>query len=163
VFAPWGDSASYYLAPNGGLESGANGWTLFGGAAVVSGNEPFLGDGTHALSLPSGSGATSPPVCIGPNDPFIRMFGADPGGADGGLHVRVTWYGLLNRVLGVSDFTTFAPGSAWAPTSKLASTGGINLLVPLLGSTSARVQLTPAGGGSNWLVDDVYIDPCYWR
>src|SRR5438094_6278994 len=41
VFAPWNDFRSYYLAPNGGLENGSNGWSLSGGAYVVSGNQPF--------------------------------------------------------------------------------------------------------------------------
>src|SRR5437868_10962030 len=46
VFATWNDYASYFLAPNGGLENGSTGWSLSGGAAVVSGNEPFLPTGT---------------------------------------------------------------------------------------------------------------------
>jgi hypothetical protein len=37
--------------------------------------------------------------------------------------------------------------------------GGINVLIPLLGSTSARIVLTPLGSGSAWNVDDLYIDP----
>ena len=44
-------------------------------------------------------------------------------------------------------------------TSKLNS-GSVPLLaVPLLGSTSARIQFTPLGSGSAWKVDDVYVDP----
>src|SRR5690242_16196518 len=70
VFAPWGDSAYYYPANNGGLESGSTGWTLSGGAAVVSGNEPFYANGSHSLSLPSGSTATSPVTCIGLTNDF---------------------------------------------------------------------------------------------
>jgi hypothetical protein len=163
VFAPWGDLAYYYLASNGGLELGSTGWTLSGGAAVVSGNEPFLPTGAHSLSLPSGSTATSPVTCIGPKNLYVRMFASDQAGTDSGLHVRVVWYGLLNKVLGATDFTTFDPGSPWAPSSKLSSSGGINVLLPLLGSTSARIQLTPIGGNSDWLVDDLYIDPCFSR
>src|SRR5919206_1006451 len=57
-FAPWLDFASYVLAPNGDVESGAAGWSLDGGAAVAVGNESFYvhdaGD-TRSLSLPSGS------------------------------------------------------------------------------------------------------------
>jgi hypothetical protein len=159
VFAPWGDANLYYPAPNGGLESGSNGWSLRGGASVVSGNEPFYPVGTHSLSLPSGSTATSPVVCIGPKDVAIRMFAADPGGTDSGLHVRVLWYGLLNQLLGSSDYGTFAPGGSWAPTSTVKSTGGFNLLLPILGSTSARVQYTPSGSGSNWRMDDLLVDP----
>jgi hypothetical protein len=163
VFAQWGDYAQYFLATNGGLESGSNGWSLRDGAAVVSGNEPFLPTGTHSLSLPSGSTATSPVTCIGPKNPFVRMFASDQAGTDSGLHVRVIWYGLLNSVLGISDFTTFDPGNGWGPSSKLNSVGGINVLIPVLGSTSARIQLSPTGSGSNWIVDDVYVDPTGWR
>ena len=160
VFAAWADAAAYFLAPNGGFENGSTGWSLGGGASVVPGNEPFFASGTHSLSLPSGSTATSPVICIGPSEVDLRMFASDAAGSDGGLHVRVVWYGVLNRVLGVSDFDTFTPGSGWAPTDKLSSTGGLSVpLVPLLGSTSARVELTPLGAGSSWQVDDLYVDP----
>jgi hypothetical protein len=161
VFAQWNDFANYFLAPNGGLESGSTGWSLGGGASVVNGNEPFYATGNHALSLPSGSTATSATTCIGKGDLFVRMFGADQGGTDSGLHVRVVWYGLLNKVLGITDFNTYDPGHAWSPTDKLSSGGGSIAipLLPILGSTSARVQLTPIGSGSRWLIDDLYIDP----
>jgi len=158
VFSPWGDLHPYYAVPNGGLESGSTGWSLHG-ASVVYGNEPFYPSGSHSLALPSGSTATSPVVCIGPDDLAIRMFVSDAGGSDSGLHVRVLWYGLLNTLLGSSDYGTFEPGSGWAPSSPVDSRGGFNLLLPLVGSTSARIQLTPIGSGSNWRVDDLYVDP----
>jgi hypothetical protein len=89
------------------------------------------------------------------------MFGADKGGTDSGLRVRVIWYGLLNKVLGITDVNTFAPGGSWSPTGKLSSGGGSIAvpLLPILGSTSARIQITPSGSGSRWLIDDLYIDP----
>lgn len=164
VFSPWQDFANYYLAPNGSFEFGTTGWSLSGGAGVVSGNEPFYPTGTHSLALPSGSTALSPPVCLGPNQLFVRMFANDQGGTDSGLRVRVVWYGLLNKVLGISDFAVFAPGSGWSPTAKLNSSGGLQVpLLPILGSTSARVQITPLGSGSKWQIDDLYIDPCVVR
>ena len=159
VFAPWGDMRSYYLAPNGGLENGSYGWSLSGGAAVRGGNQPFFGSGTHSLSLPSGSRALSPATCIGPYALSLRMFGTDVGGTDKGVHVRVLWYGLLNRLLGATDYNTLNGGGSWAPTSDVKSSGGFNLLLPLLGSTSARIELTPLGSGSAWRIDDVYVDP----
>jgi hypothetical protein len=160
VFAPWGDTSSYFLAPNGGLESGTTGWSI-SGASVVYGNQPFFRSGSHSLSLPSGSTATSPATCIGSGDLYVRMFGSDQNGTDSGLHVRVVWYGLLNTVLGLTDVNTFAPGGGWSPTDKLDSTGGsISVpILPLVGSTSARIQVTPYGSGSRWLIDDLYIDP----
>jgi hypothetical protein len=159
VFAPWNDFRSYYLAPNGGLESGSTGWSLSGDASVVSGNQPFFGSGKNSLSLPSGSRAVSPTTCIGPYALSLRMFGSDTRGTDGGAHVRVLWYGLLNRLLGTTDYNTFAPGGKWAPTSSVDSSGGFNLLLPILGSTSARIEITPLGSGSAWRIDDVYVDP----
>ena len=158
-FTPWGDFASYYLAPNGGLESGSNGWSLNGGAAVGVGNEPFLNTGSHSLNLPSGSSATSPVTCIGTNSPTIRMFVEDAGGTDSGLRIRVYWYGLLNMLLGSTEYATFAPGVDWAPSNTVPTVVGIAGLVPILGSTSARVQFTPLGAGSSWTVDDLYVDP----
>jgi hypothetical protein len=164
VFAPWQDFANYYLAPNGSFELGTNGWSLSGGASVVSGNEPFYPTGSHSLSLPSGSSAVSPTVCLGPDQLYVRMFGKDVGGTDAGLRIRVRWYGLLNTLLGVTDYAVVEPGSDWSPLSKVNSGGGLQVpLLPIVGSTSARVEITPLGSGSRWQVDDLYIDPCINR
>jgi hypothetical protein len=166
VFAPWHDAAQYLLAPNGSFEFGTQGWSLSGGAGVVSGNEPFYPTGTHSLSLPSGSSALSPTVCLGTKQLYIRMFGKDLGGTDQGLRVRVYWYGILNQLLGHSDFAVFPAGGDWAPTSQVQSGGGLLAPLPvvaLLSSSSARIEITPLGSGSRWQVDDVYIDPCVQR
>jgi hypothetical protein len=67
-------------------------------------------------------------------------------------------------VLGLSDYAVFQPGGAWSPTSKLNSSGGMQVpLVPLLGSTSARIEITPLGSGSSWQIDDLYVDQCVVR
>ena len=74
-FTPWLDPASYVLAPNGGLESGADGWSLDGGASVVAENESFnvhgAGD-TSSLALPSGSAATTSSMCVDARWPDLR-------------------------------------------------------------------------------------------
>ena len=166
VFAPWADAEQYLLAPNGGFELGSQGWSLSGGAAVVSGNEPFYPTGTHSLSLPSGSSALSPQVCLGTKKLYIRMFGKDLGGTDQGLRVRVYWYGLLNQVLGHSDFAVFPGGGDWAPTGQVQSGGGLLAPLPvvaLVSSSSARIEVTPLGSGSRWQIDDLYVDPCVYR
>jgi hypothetical protein len=113
----------------------------------------------ESLSLPSGSRALSPATCIGPYALSLRMFGSDVGGTDNGVHAHVLWYGSLNRLLGATDYNTFDGGNTWWPTDSVRSSGGFNLLLPLLGSTSARIELTPLGGGSRWKVDDLYVDP----
>jgi hypothetical protein len=166
VFAPWNDLNNYLVAAGGTFEFGSGGWTLSGGASVVNGNEPFYPTGTHSLSLPSGSSAMSPTVCLGTQQLYIRMFGKDLGGTDSGLRVRVYWYGLLNQLLGYSDFAVFPSGNDWAPTSQVNSGGGLLAPLPvvaLLSSSSARIQVTPLGSGSKWQIDDVYIDPSVMR
>jgi hypothetical protein len=166
VFAPWQDAAEYLLAPNGSFELGTTGWSLTGGAGVVSGNEPFYPTGTHSLALPSGSSAMSPTVCLGTKQLYIRMFGKDVGGTDSGLRVRVYFYGLLNQLLGFSDFAVFPGGGGWAPTSQVQSSGGLLAPLPvvaLVSSSSARIQITPLGTGSHWQIDDLYIDPSVMR
>src|SRR3954453_2805958 len=63
-FTRWLDLFQYTLVPGGNFESNAAGWTLTGGAQVVSGNESFnVSGGSHSLSLPAGSSATSPAMC----------------------------------------------------------------------------------------------------
>jgi hypothetical protein len=166
VFAPWLDAARYLLAPNGSFEFGNTGWSLSGGAGIVNGNEPFYPTGTHSLALPSGSSATSPTVCLGTQQLYIRMFGKDLGGTDSGLRVRVQFYGLLNNLLGSKDFAVFPGGGDWAPTNQVQSGGGLLTPLPIvsiLSSTSARIQITPLGPGSRWQIDDVYIDPAIQR
>src|SRR3989442_4332881 len=57
-FVPWADVANYVIAPNGTFENGSSGWTLSGGASVVSGNESYNVHGAgefRSLALPSGS------------------------------------------------------------------------------------------------------------
>src|SRR5438067_13574331 len=61
-FKPWLDPLSYTLVQNGGLES-TSGWSLSGGAAQVSGNEPWYVNSSKdrsSLALPNGSSATTP-------------------------------------------------------------------------------------------------------
>ena len=87
------------------------------------------------------------------------MFIEDANGTDTDLRIRVYWYGLLNTLLGSSEYATFLPGFDWAPSNTVPTVVGISGLVPILGSTSARVVFTPLGAGSSWTVDDLYVDP----
>lgn len=140
VFSAYGDPRAYVLVPGGDFGSGA-GWTLEGGATVASG----------ALSLPAGSSAVSPSICISRETPFLRSMARDSGVAGAKLKVEVFYEGLeaaQNRVVaGDKD-------EAWDPTHPLAQNYG---LATLGGDSSARVRITAVGG--DWEVDDVYVDP----
>src|SRR5688500_8183146 len=80
-FLPWLDPAHYVLAPDGGFEAGASGWTL-ADASTVAGNEPFhvrSADDRTALELQPGGRATSPAMCVGIKHPTLRLFARHDG------------------------------------------------------------------------------------
>jgi hypothetical protein len=154
-FKPWGDPLSYVQMPNGNLES-TSGWTLTGGAAQVTGNEPFHVSGSadqKSLSLPSGSSATTPALCIGLLSPTLRFFATNSGSALVTLKVDA-----ITNVNGTKLTTPVGllPGGAWQPT--LALPFLTNVLA--LSTGTVQFRFTPVGlGTSGWRIDDVYIDP----
>lgn len=168
VFKPWGDYAYYGYAPNGGFESGSTGWALSGGAKVVAGNESFFVHGAgerYALSLPSGSSATSPPMCVSLLNGKMRFFAAN-GGSPSKLKVQVLYrggvgglLGSLGSLLGVADVGYVSAGPAWQPSTPVGMLGGT---LPLL-TQSVQFRFTPVGYGGAWQIDDVYLDPVIHR
>jgi hypothetical protein len=161
-FAPWLDFASYVPVPNGGFESGAAGWDLDGGAAVVAGNESFYvhdARDTRSLSLPSGSSAATSDMCVDAASPDLRFFVRNSGSLLSTLKVEVLYTDALGepRALTVA---VLAAGSTWQPTLPIALLA--NLTAPPLvtdGTTSVAFRFTPLGSWSGWKIDDVYVDP----
>jgi hypothetical protein len=154
VFAPWGDPAQYFLAPDGGFEAGGAGWAIDGGA--VTAGERDGGDGTQMLRLPSGASATTPTFCVGLEHPTNRFFVRRSGGS-----VLATL-----RVDAITELATGATvavpvglvpaGSGWAPSPVVVNVA--NLLPLLPGShTPMRLRFTAQGGTFD--VDDVHVDP----
>ena len=168
-FKAFGDGTSYALAPGGDFESGAAGWTLTGGARVVTGNESFNVGGpgqTHSLLLPAGSSALSPPMCVSLFSGGMRSFTSNTGRANSKLRVQVIYgggagalLGWLGATLGVSDVGTWTSTGAWQPSSNLAMLGG---MAPLL-TSNVRFRFTPLDSTGNWRIDDVYLDPLMHR
>ena len=164
-----GDSAWYAAAPGGGFENGAPGWTLAGGARIVTGNESYMVGGagqSHSLSLPAGSSATSPPMCIGLLSDGMRLFVQNSGASSSNLRVQVIYNGgvggLLGGVggtLGISDRALLTGTQAWQPSPHFLMAGGI---LPLL-TQSVQFRFTPLSTGGNWRIDDVYLDPLMHR
>jgi hypothetical protein len=159
-FARWGDKANYKLAGGGSFESGATGWQLSGRAAVVSGNETFkVGGASHSksLSLPAGSRAVSPQVCVGLDEPTLRLFARRQSGLLTSLLVEIQ----LQTSLGLSAWLPVLPGdlggSSWHPTVAMPLV--VNLLtLSSKDRTPVRFRFTPLLFGS-WQIDDVYVDP----
>lgn len=155
VFLPWGDFESYYFAPNGGFENGSTGWSLSGGAAVVSqDNEPWYlaGFGSHALQIPAG-GSASINVCYGLTYPGARFFVSGVGG-NATIHVRVVARSLLG-VLSVLDGGTFTAGQGWSPSPKISTL--FSALAAPLGTKSMELQFSVTSGTAQ--IDDLFVDP----
>jgi hypothetical protein len=152
-FTQWSDYANYAFSPNGGFESGANGWSVSGGK-VVSGNESFYVHGTadrYSLSLPAGAAATSPAMCISLLSGHMRFVAkGDPGAK---VRVQIIYRGLLSSVLGILDGGTYSVNSSWSPSSQVGMLGGV---LPLL-TSSVSFRFTAVGGSVS--IDDVYLDP----
>ncbi|HEY3435826.1 MAG TPA: hypothetical protein VGK41_09255 [Solirubrobacterales bacterium] len=160
VFSPWGDSKFYVLAPDGGFEAGAAGWTLGGGATTVAGNESFfLNDAadSRSLSLPGGSSAVSPPICMSLDTPIFRLLARNTGDPSAGLKVEAT-YKLLGLVR-TKTVSTVTAGASWAPSQQMSTVLTLSTIVGTLIPSAIQIRITPVGSGGNWQVDDVYIDP----
>lgn len=142
IFSDWGDPRSYVLAPDGDFAAGGAGWTLAGDAAVTA----------QSLSLPAGSSALSPSICISRDTPFLRSMARDSGVPGAKLQVEIVY-----EELGASRGRVVAGDKQedWDPTQPLGQNFG---LVTLGGAdSSVRVRFTAVGG--DWQVDDLYIDP----
>jgi hypothetical protein len=158
IFSPWLDPAWYATAPDGGLENGAAGWALGGGAATDEGNEPFYVRAPtdhRSLALPSGSRATTPWICVDVQHPTVRFFARNTGSATSSLAVYVIFH-ALDGTLSSLSLGRVARGSAWGPTPILPVV--VNLL-SLLGDPHVALRFAPVGTTGHWQIDDVYIDP----
>ena len=151
VFAPWGDSSYYARLFNGSFEGGSTGWSLSGGARIVSGNEPFFvggADDSHSLLLPSGSSAYSGTVCFALSDWHLRLFARNVGSSRGQLRVQV----IVPSLLSVLDGGTVSAGNAWQPSPRLALL--LSNVTSLLGTKAVAFRFTPVGAGAAFQVDD---------
>jgi hypothetical protein len=160
VFSRWGDQKNYVLAPDGGFEAGGSGWSLKSGAKVVAENESYFlnaaGD-SSSLSLPAGSSAASPPVCMSIDTPSFRLMARNTGDPSSRLRVEAVYnlVGLV-RTKVVSNITA---GADWAPTQSISTVLGLSTIVGTLIPSAIQIRMTPLDATGNWQVDDLYIDP----
>lgn len=160
VFRPWGDTHHYVLAPDGGFEAGGSGWSLRNGAKAVEGNESYyLNDAadSRSLSLPAGSQAASPPICMSLDTPILRMMARNSGDPSSKLRVEATFSLLgLVRTNVVNNLTA---GSNWAPTKELSVVLGLSTIIGTLIPSTIQVRITPLDSKGKWQVDDFFVDP----
>jgi hypothetical protein len=153
VFAKWGDSDYYELAPDGGFEEGGNGWEFSGGAELVDGNEDhFLNDPADdtSLRIPYGGVATSPMVCVDDTTPRFRLMALNAGDDGSKLYVKVTYVYPDETRVKVADVRA---EDDWEPTEAL------KLDTRNSQEVAARISFSPKDDEGDWLIDDLYIDP----
>jgi hypothetical protein len=146
-FAPWGDPASYELAPGGDFETPA--WRLSGGATRVPGSEPYAATGAlgkWSLMLPVGSSAQSPATCVDAAYPSARLFIA----GEGAVAVSV-----VARNVDIPAGVAMA-GFGWLPTPVMVTSSAV-LGAMSGGVAQVSLRLTAVSGEPQ--VDDVFIDP----
>jgi hypothetical protein len=157
VFKPWNDSRLYTLAPGGDFETLAEGWTLEG-ATVAADSSPFvLGAalGVSSLELPAGATALSPPICVERGFPSFRL-AARTVSTDRAV-VKV---GVVYADGRVKKSGRLKPAADWAVTRKLSLAQG---RFRVRRGESALVQLRFAVTAGTARLDDVYVDPRFWR
>ncbi len=162
-FKRWLDPMRYVLAPNGDFERGAAEWKLTGGAQVVSGNETFhvggAGD-SRSLYLPTGSSATTRPMCVQLLHPTFRYFAKNRGvPVFSSLLVEALIENPLNGKVLTLPAGVHTGGTGWHP-----SLPGFVLadFLSILGDDAklaVAFRFKPIGLAAKWQIDDVYVDP----
>lgn len=156
-FAHWGDSNLYKLVPGGSFEQSASGWTLTGGAHVVTGSEPFgvTGSvGSHSMLLPAGGSAQSPFTCVDFAYPTFRFFARNNGLLSTTL-VQVI-YKLPLGVQVVVPVGTVALSGSWQPSLPMLTASAVP---GLLSNGVAQIALRFTELTGSGQIDDVYVDP----
>lgn len=169
-FTSYGDGASYFLAPGGSFESGTTtGWSLSGGAKIVSGNENLgVTSGSKALDLPVGATATSPAFCVDDSLPSFR-FAAKLSSLDGGYAALVLYRDAAGKLTN-AQFVSSADGTFWngATSWNPSAISPLATKIPLLSqNATATVQLKFIGTmkaygifvGAKATIDSVMVDP----
>jgi hypothetical protein len=164
-FHSFSDANSYFLAPGGSFEGGANGWAMTGGAGLAAGNEDlYVGSPTDqtSLAMPTKTTAvTTPTICVTSDAPTFRMFlknNGNNGKNDGQLAVYLNFTGADGKAqqVKIAALTSKKPG--WTLSPKISF---IQYISTPLKSGYAEISFTfkPNDTHGNWQVDDVYVDP----
>ncbi len=155
-FTRWRDTNPYKLAPGGSFESAA-GWSLSGGAKIISGSEPYGVTGSvgkSSLYLPPGSSAQSPLTCVNAAYPTLRFFGHNSGLLSTVVVSVVYPEPLIGSLVLPVGVVALSPN--WAPSAPMLTASAVPGLLSG-GTTSVAVRFTALLGASQ--IDDVFVDP----
>ena len=156
AFLSWADSSEYTLVSGSSFAGAAPGWTLSGGAKVVSGGEPYGAAGSvsqSSLALPAGASAQSPLTCVDGSDPTWRFFAGSLAGSSS-VEVSVVYQTSNSPV--VVPVGVASGNGGWQPSPVMQT--GAQVASALQGGT-AQIALRFTGISGTTNVDDVFIDP----
>jgi hypothetical protein len=159
IFAGWGDSAWYALAPQGDL-SDSDEWTLDKEAAVLSEGDPFSG-AVNSLELSKGAEAATPAMCVNLDNPTLRFFARDVGG-NGKANLKVDM--LYENFDGHIKRLTIAKLKAndqWQPSTPLPIYMNLLAAASPSGVTAIALQFKAEGLQKDEAIDisGIYVDP----
>jgi hypothetical protein len=161
TFLPWWDFANYTALSGGDFEGAGDDWSTSGDAAIANGNEPYrvggIGD-SHSLSLPAGTSATSPAICVGLEHPTIRFFSKRQSGgwlSLASMRVDVLFETSTGHVASL-PIGAVGNGGYWQATSPMLVVAN---LLPLLPGEQTPVAFRFTAQGADFSVDDIWVDP----
>jgi hypothetical protein len=158
------DQRDYFIAPAGDFEDPSlPGWQLTGGASITSGSSPHAVTGEaqeSSLSLPPGSSATTPEMCVDLNYPTFRFFVSQlVADTDSDLAVDVIYPALAKDNVREAKKFKLRAKDGWRLSDD------IKLEPQRLGKRSGwrriaiRFRVEPGKKASAYRVDDILIDP----
>jgi hypothetical protein len=153
AFAAFEDSRFYTLAPGGEFNAPSEGWTLSGGAHLITTTRP---DGVTggALDLPGGAIATSPPICVTLAYPIARVWVNGISGSKG-VAVRVSYANTQSELEPKDVGGVRSPRGNW-------TLGEFNVAPQLAGREEAAREVRFIFEGrkhTESALYDLYIDP----
>jgi hypothetical protein len=159
AFAPWGDDATYALAPQGDL-SATDGWTLDKEASVVPSADPFSG-ARQSLELAKGAEVATPAMCVNLEHPTIRFFIKDTGGNEKSrLRVQVLYEDFQGHVKRLT-IARLRAGTEWRPSVVVPMYVNRLALASPQGLTAVAFRFKAEGlqRGETLSISSLYVDP----
>lgn len=147
------DTNWYGAVPGENWDSfSSSGWTLSGGAKVVS---TTLADGLkgNVLDMPSGSKATTPQLCISNSYPFGRTEMKNVKGS-AGVTISVSYLGAKGWGGNVNSGSQTAVSTVWSLPSPFAIPAS-----SVSGWQYAKFTFAAQGASSEYQLSNLYIDP----